>query len=776
MVTGKKQIERLQITSFRGATLPVVFEFQPHQSIALIFGENGSGKSSIADALDFICNNKFGSLELRKGTTPYHTHVVSSLGQPKDLEIEMVYGGETWDAKLQGVKPVTTPSSQPRAFILRRADITHIMEVNDGDRYNNLKEFITFPQIESAETSLRAAYKAAKDDVTISISQKDTAETTLQQFWEAEGKHNNDCLSWARGAIQQSIEELKTQLAKDKVLKNKYDEVIRIENELVLEEEKSTSNLLKQTTLLKKLEEASLKQTNADLVSTLQSAQTYLQEHPGTNYCPVCAKPEPYESLLSQITIQLTQLKNIQSILNQIEQNNITIQQAEGARSVANQKWQSAANELFELLFPAKTKLTNGFSKFPSSPTAEDYRQFIHELSANLQALEADIVNGDRTIAQHNAISTHIATIDELSQSLAMKHAFSQRLGAILAVIEQERKQHVQNTVDGISGTVSNLYARIHPDEPLGDPSFGMKPNTIGSLTMKGKFGENTDIPLVAYYSEAHLDTLGLCVYLALAKQSENAIVVLDDVLMSVDDPHLDRVIELINEEALNFGHVIITTHSRAWFDRVRLGKGMPAELIELYGWDLQSGIKHSHAPLAVNELRDVVAASKVDRQAIASRAGILLEQLLDELTLRYQSRLPRKQLPRYTLGELADCIDKNLQKLLRVEHLDDAGNITKSIDLISLIKAVTADSWIRNQVGAHFNPDAAGISDSMVRTFGENVLAFADAILCEHCHQLPRKNKSGSYWECGTGCGKIRLYPLAAPNHLPQVVNEPQG
>ena len=98
MATTKKHIERLQITSFRGATLPVVFEFQSKQSIALIFGENGSGKSSVADALDFICNNQFGSLELRKGTTPYHTHVVSSLGQPKDLAIEMVYGGETWIA------------------------------------------------------------------------------------------------------------------------------------------------------------------------------------------------------------------------------------------------------------------------------------------------------------------------------------------------------------------------------------------------------------------------------------------------------------------------------------------------------------------------------------------------------------------------------------------------------------------------------------------------------------------------------------------------------
>jgi len=205
------------------------------------------------------------------------------------------------------------------------------------------------------------------------------------------------------------------------------------------------------------------------------------------------------------------------------------------------------------------------------------------------------------------------------------KHALSDRLRMMLEVVEVERKQFVQDTIEKISQTVNALYNRIHPDEPLGKPSFGMKPNTIGSLTMRGKFGDNEDVPPVAYYSEAHLDTLGLCVYLALAKQSGNALVVLDDVLMSIDDPHLDRVIELINDEAPNFGQVIITTHSRVWFDRMRMGQGMAAELIELYGWDLQNGIQHSKAPLAIEDLRQAVSSPRLDRQQVASRAGILL-------------------------------------------------------------------------------------------------------------------------------------------------------
>ncbi len=764
-MSAKNRIEKLGFTSFRGATTSVAFQFQPQQPIMLIFGENGSGKSTIADALDFICNNDFGSLRLRKGTTP-RTHIVNALGQPEDLVVEMVYGGTTWHAKLQGGKPVTSPKNPPRAFILRRADITHIMEYTDGDRYKALKEFITIPEIDNAETALRSICKTVAEEVDLSIDRKDTAETTLQQFWVAEGKPGSDYLIWAREAAQQSVITLEQKIQVNKSIQDKLDVAIRTEKELSTAEATLKKHRQDQSELERQFEKVSQLQPNADLVSTLQSAQSYLRKHPESDHCPVCAKPESYDTLIDQVNFQLTKLQDVQALHGQLAQKKLDAQKAEGVIQVARQRWLEAVSDLNPLLPSAPSILMPDAAKTTISLDLdpEDFRLTLNQLAQNKPSLDAKIGQDEKALAQHNALTTHLATIDELKETMEMKYAISQKLQAMLKIVEEERKQYVQDVVDRISETVGQLYARIHPDEPLGEPSFGVKPNTIGSLTMKGKFGENNDIPPVAYYSEAHLDTLGLCVYLALAKQSGNALVVLDDVLMSVDDPHLDRVIELINEEAVNFGHLIITTHSRAWFDRVRLGKGMPAELIELYSWDLNNGINHDHAPLAVDELRNAVHALKIDRQLIASKAGILLEQLLDELTLRYGSKLARKQIPRYTLGELADGIDKNLRKFLRIEHLDENGNVVKSIDLFPLLKSTTADAWIRNQVGAHFNPDAAGISDNMVRAFGENVLAVADATLCNHCRQIPKRNKSGSYWECGTGCGKIRLYPLVAP------------
>ena len=82
--------EKLTFVRFRGGSQPVTFEFQPNKKFVLIFGENGTGKSTIVDAIDFVCNNEFGSLRDRSGTTP-RTHVVTLNGQPKDLAVTLQY-------------------------------------------------------------------------------------------------------------------------------------------------------------------------------------------------------------------------------------------------------------------------------------------------------------------------------------------------------------------------------------------------------------------------------------------------------------------------------------------------------------------------------------------------------------------------------------------------------------------------------------------------------------------------------------------------------------
>jgi len=60
------RIEQLKVCAFRGATTELVIAFDPGKPVTMIFGENGTGKSTIVDAIGFVCNGNLGSLNNKR--------------------------------------------------------------------------------------------------------------------------------------------------------------------------------------------------------------------------------------------------------------------------------------------------------------------------------------------------------------------------------------------------------------------------------------------------------------------------------------------------------------------------------------------------------------------------------------------------------------------------------------------------------------------------------------------------------------------------------------
>ena len=721
--------EMLTFVQFRGGCQPVTFEFQPNKKFVLIFGENGTGKSSIADAIDFVCNNEFGSLRDRSGTTP-KTHVVSLNGQPKDLAVTLKYNGKTWEAKLQGGKPVTQPPNPPRAFILRRTDITRVMESTPSDRYKALHAYITVPKVEQAEGELRKAHKSMQDNVDRAVRDRTQAGDTLERLWLAEGRPDASALAWAIHKTSTSVDVQSAALAANRRL----EASIRQAQELLESVKKAKQSVAAAAGAMDQAEQAvqvaAAEQAgqNAALVDLLSDAQQYLNGLPAGEYpCPVCGKPENSGVLLQRISAQLQQLTNLQQLREAQQRAQSAVVQAQGVLRSAESQFVTQCRRLPDLVLDASAEYAEAADLDALAAAASETQRLaaavaaVAKLAAVQPALAAAIEADQKSVNQWTSLHTLLQTIQEAERTMNEQQAVAERLKAMLDIVEVERKAYVDQLVRAISSDVNALYTRIHPQESLGRSALYVKPNVTGSLELRAAFGGVADIAPGAYYSEAHLDTLGLCVYLALAKQAgrKDRIVVLDDVLTSVDEAHLSRIIELIDEEVDGLGHLIITTHSRAWYDRVRMATGPQPDLIELHRWNLANGIRHSRSPLLVEELRQVLAADRVDRQAVASRAGVLLEQLLDEVTLKYHCRLPRKKLSDYTLSELGDAIDSKLAKVLVAEQLQSDGSWDNKL-VKELVAKCTEYAWIRNQVGAHFNSNAAGIPDGMICEFGE--------------------------------------------------------
>ncbi len=109
------------MTGFRGATVPVELAFMTNKPVALIFGENGTGKSTIADAFDFLCNQSYGSLENYSLGEPAKKYVASLDQAPSAVKVTLASGSSTWVATLNRDGPTVAPASgYPDARILRR--------------------------------------------------------------------------------------------------------------------------------------------------------------------------------------------------------------------------------------------------------------------------------------------------------------------------------------------------------------------------------------------------------------------------------------------------------------------------------------------------------------------------------------------------------------------------------------------------------------------------------------------------------------------------------
>lgn len=185
---------------------------------------------------------------------------------------------------------------------------------------------------------------------------------------------------------------------------------------------------------------------------------------------------------------------------------------------------------------------------------------------------------------------------------------------------------------------------------------------------------------------------------------------------------------------------------------------------IELRAWSMETGIRTYCAKSMIHELRAALEAVDFNRRDISNLAGLLMENVLDWLSVRYACRLARKADPLYTLKELADAVSqKELIKVLRVERLKTADpeewEETPLRDLVDEIKQLSA---VRNQVGCHYNFDGSLVSDGDVEKFGKTSLRLAELVCCPDNGEMPDRDKSGQYWE--TRSKIVRLHPLRTP------------
>jgi len=780
------KLEHLTVTNFRGASSKLHLDFDKSKSIIVIFGENGTGKSTITDALDAMGNGSAGSLNDRSSVSA-KDHLPTIGKTSRDIRIELKAGGTVWNATVGRDGIPTAAAPRPKIRVLRRTPLLAMVNAQPAKRYEELKRFIDVQRVETAESALKDAFATAKRNFDQAVSQRNTAETQLRDVWTKEGSPAPGPMEWAKSVASADAATLQ---AKARELRGASVAIQGAEQRLA-DLDGAIQTITTKQQEAAKVEEEVVQLPSADgktvmaLTGLLKLAATFLASGSHEDKCPVCDQRIPIDQLKAEIQTRLKDLAPYEAAREKQETATKAVQSLQHAALAQRDKFLLAARPLLSLLTKADLEPISALKLDPNAYTElaktegfdpdlalAEGRALLAILTSTRIALDLVAEGETRKAAQITSVDTlhkaHRKSVKE-SESLEKTQA---ALEKTLTIVRRVRIDYTQAILNAVSGECNRLYSTVHPNEKVAITKLELDPERRASPNQQADFEGHPDVSPQAYFSESHLDTLAFCFWLALTKRefpNKNAVLVLDDVFTSVDSQHISRIAQLVVDESQHFAHVVVTTHQRLWRDIYRNphGAGKRTQLIELQRWALSKGISNYKTRLAVTELANSLKAAPFERQPTASQAGILLESVLDGLSLHYRCRVPRTPDGNYTLGELLDATSSLFKKAeIHRPTLDASGHPLNPPQFTSskpesVLGKLRDLAFIRNQVGAHFNVPGAEIADSDVEAFADLTVQLVDALSCPKCGQIPGRD-AGTYFECSCpSVTAVRMSPL---------------
>jgi len=225
-------------------------------------------------------------------------------------------------------------------------------------------------------------------------------------------------------------------------------------------------------------------------------------------------------------------------------------------------------------------------------------------------------------------------------------------------------------------------------------------------------------------FSEANYDLIILLLHISLfracASIGQAKVLILDDILQSVDSVIRARFIEYLLKE-LHDWQFIITCHDRLWLNQLKYmfqRASHQYKEFRISRWNFLKGpsiVSYNH------ELKDEMLHKAIESgnpRLIAAACGVTLELICQKLSITLGTSIKRRSDDKYTLGDLWPGIKKALKK-------SDIASITEKIDSLLLI---------RNILGCHYNEWADAFSEFEVIEFANSIQSLYDDCFCEKC------------------------------------------
>jgi hypothetical protein len=207
-------------------------------------------------------------------------------------------------------------------------------------------------------------------------------------------------------------------------------------------------------------------------------------------------------------------------------------------------------------------------------------------------------------------------------------------------LVRDEIREQAKRVFGAISADIQSLWDILHPGQKITDVCLHVPGDADKAIDVALKFyGVEQESPRLTL-SEGQRNALGLCIFLAMAKQSgADTPIILDDVVVSMDRGHRSLVATLLEKEFAD-RQILLVTHDREWFFELsRFLKKPRWTSVRFLPWDgPHTGIR------IANEAEDFAKARThmmINPEDAESNVRRIMDQALAEIAERLEVPMP---------------------------------------------------------------------------------------------------------------------------------------
>ncbi|MGH2449274.1 MAG: AAA family ATPase [Chloroflexota bacterium] len=610
-------------------------------------GANGSGKTGYVDAIEFLYRGRVGTLEGTSGLSAKH-HLPHILADSEKPSVSARYSDDLRAGREFGSSLVADPRLRDYFdqaarvhFILRRSQLQEFIHAKPADRYRRMAELIGGASLDRTETglkraldtldreqkSLRAELAQIQDQLKgrgpVESNEKLLARTNSVLAGEGiPPLADLDGIDSTRGQLLATLaagdddprEAARRHLSAELEQGNEVAEIAAAVDSYLAMFTLQTADVRREQML--------------ELLEILQQSATYLQQA-SSDQCPVCEQQIETADLLRRLSQRAVQLEEVSLQRERLDRGRSQVESAGHRAATRLRSVEGAAKdagdstERIEELRAAVTiamESVRGGALDEMTEAADHFGQVIARYDEWRQTrLQKDDVDGARERRQES-INRSLSCLQQaaieraqLERERGEQLRMQEQIEILRPKIEevdraqgfalltfttfnQVKNREVQAIYDALRSDLASFYDTLHPGEGHRAIALAMDEAKRGSTDLKMDFYSREAEDPRAFASEGHLDSLGLCIFLAFCRRFNGdwPLLVLDDVVSAVDSVHKQRLADLLFQE---FGdrQLLITTHDSRWLKalqdaEIEAGCDGRTQNLIIKSWSIEEG------------------------------------------------------------------------------------------------------------------------------------------------------------------------------------------